>query len=134
MKGFLRISLSTLLISFSMVVPAMAAEDVFNRDNVCGTNGEAESTLCVEAGKTQKNTDNGIFGQNGILNKAANLLLVIIGIAATFMVIIGGISYSLSGGDSARINKAKDMIIYAFVGIAVGILAKGIIIFVIDRI
>lgn len=108
----------------------MVAEDVFQ--NVCTTG--SSSTLCNEAGKNQTYADNGLFGVNGILNKAANFLVVIVGIAAVFMVIVGGVQYAISGGDPQRINKAKDMIIYALVGAFVAIIAKAVIAFVINRV
>ena len=118
-----------LLIAVANVAPVVA-EDVFQ--NVC--NGGNSSTLCTEAGKNQTYTDNGLFGVNGILNKAANFLLVIVGIAGVFMVIIGGVQYALSSGDPQKINKAKDMIIYAIVGLIVALVAKGVIAFVINKV
>jgi hypothetical protein len=50
------------------------------------------------------------------------------------MIIIGGIKYALSSGDPQRINSAKDMIIYAIVGVVIALIAKGIIAFVINRV
>lgn len=93
----------------------------------------SSSVLCQEANKAQTKADNSIFGKNGVLNKAANILLIVVGIATVVVVMIGGISYALSAGDSAKINKAKDMIIYAIIGMVVALVAKGIIVFVIDR-
>lgn len=128
-KKFLCLPLLTLLISFSLVAP-VAAVDVFQ--GTCGAGNT--STLCTEAGKAATKADNGLFGVNGILNKASNFLLIIIGIAAVFMIMIGGIQYVLSSGDPQRVNKAKDMIIYALVGIVVALIARGIVVFVINRV
>ena len=119
----------SLLISFSLVSP-VAAVDVFQGTCEPGNT----STLCTEAGKASTKADNGLFGVNGILNKAANFLLIIIGIAAVFMIMIGGIQYVLSSGDPQRVNQAKDMIIYALVGLVVALVAKGIVVFVINRV
>lgn len=132
MKKLFSLPLLTLLIAFSSVAPVVSAEDVFNK--VCtGTGGNASSTLCEEANKNSTKTDNGLFGTNGILNKVANVLVVVVGVAGVIMVIVGGIQYTLSAGDPARVTKAKDLIIYALVGMVIAVLAKGIIVFVINK-
>lgn len=128
-KKLLCLPLLVALISFSNVAP-VAAEEVFQK----ACNGIASSTLCTESGNAHTLQDNGLFGSNGILNKTANFLLVIIGVVAVIMIIVGGIQYALSGGDSQRINKAKDMIIYAIVGLIVALIAKGVIAFVINKV
>ncbi len=133
MKKILSLPLLTLLIAFSSVAPVVSAEDVFNK--VCtGTGANASSTLCEEAIKTSTKTDNGLFGVNGILNKVANFLLIIVGVAGVFMIIIGGVQYTMSAGDAAKLTKAKDLIIYAFIGMVIAVTAKGIIVFLINRI
>jgi ABC-type Na+ efflux pump permease subunit len=47
------------------------------------------------------------------------------------MLIIGGIRYVVSGGDSAAVTSAKNTILYAVVGIVVAILAFALVNFVI---
>lgn len=49
-----------------------------------------------------------------------NLFSVVLGIAgivAVIVVIIGGIRYSISQGNSGELQKAKDIIVYALVGL-----------------
>ena len=50
------------------------------------------------------------------------------------MVIIGGIQYTTSGGDSAAVTKAKNTILYGIVGLVIALLAYAIVNFVITRI
>jgi hypothetical protein len=128
-KKLLCFPILTVLVALASVSPVVAV-DVLQP----GCEGVTNSTLCGEAQKNQTIQDNGLFGVNGILNKAANFLLVIVGIAAVIMIMIGGIQYVLSSGDPQRINGAKDMIIYALVGLVVALIAKGIIAFVINRV
>lgn len=128
-RSLLSIPLLIMVIAFANVAP-VGAEEVFQ--NAC--NGVTDSVLCTEKDKAHTTQDNGLFGVNGILNKAANFLLVIIGVVAVIMIIVGGVQYALSGGDPQRINKAKDMIIYAIVGLIVALVAKGIIAFVINKV
>ena len=47
------------------------------------------------------------------------------------MIVIGGMRYVLSGGDSNQITAAKNTILYAIIGIVVAILAYAAVNFVI---
>jgi hypothetical protein len=53
------------------------------------------------------------------------------GITAVIVIIIGGIRYAASNGDSSQIQAAKNMITYAVVGLVVIIMAAAITQFVI---
>jgi hypothetical protein len=92
-----------------------------------------QATVCSENNKAADPTNNGIYGKNGILTKAANIISIVIGIAAVIVVIIGGLQYILSAGDPARINSAKNTILYAIIGLIVALSAQAIIVFVIRR-
>lgn len=59
-----------------------------------------------------------------------NTLLFILGAIAVIMIIIGGIRYVVSGGDSTSITGAKNTILYAVIGLVVAILAYAIVNFV----
>ncbi|MDP4038446.1 MAG: hypothetical protein Q8P54_00545 [bacterium] len=62
-----------------------------------------------------------------------NTLLLIVGIAAVIMLIIGGLRYIFSGGDKEAIDSAKNTILYAVIGIVVALLAFAIVNFVLGR-
>lgn len=72
-----------------------------------------------------------LFGQSGMFEKITNVLLYLIGAISVIMIIIGGLRYILSGGNSANITAAKNTILYAIVGVIVAILAYAAINFVI---
>lgn len=69
----------------------------------------------------------------GAVAAAVNILSFIIGIAAVIMLIVGGLKYITSSGDSASINSAKNTIIYALVGIVVAAVAQGLVQLVLKR-
>lgn len=69
-----------------------------------------------------------------IVTGIINGVLYVIGILAVIMVIIGGVQYTTSGGDSAAVTKAKNTILYGIVGLVIAILAYAIVNFVINRI
>ena len=60
------------------------------------------------------------------VDSVANWIFAILLIVATISIILGGFMFLTAAGDTAKLGKARDMIIYAAVGIAVGLLAKGI--------
>lgn len=62
-----------------------------------------------------------------------NLIQWVIGIAgavAAIFVVFGGVSYITSSGDSGKVQKAKSMILYALIGLAIVALAEVITAFV----
>jgi len=60
-----------------------------------------------------------------------NVILFILGAISVIMIVIGGVRYTLSGGDSGSTKGAKDTILYAVVGLVVAMLAYAIVNFVI---
>ncbi len=73
-----------------------------------------------------------LFGSAGIFSTITNTLLFILGAISVIMIIIGGLRYVISGGDSNAVSAAKNTILYAVVGIIVAILAYAVINFVIN--
>lgn len=71
-----------------------------------------------------------LFGPTGIFRTVTNVLLFIIGAISVIMLIIGGIRYVVSGGDSGAVTSAKNTILYAIVGIVVALLAYAVVNFV----
>ena len=72
-----------------------------------------------------------LFGDAGVFSTISNVLLFIVGAIAVIMIVIGGIRYTVSGGDSSAVKGAKDTILYAVIGVVVALLAYAIVNFVI---
>lgn len=96
------------------VATAAPAEDI--RSGVTAVNG----------GKEGAKDD---FGK-GVQN-VVNLLLFILGLAAVLAIILGGFRYVTSNGDAGQVKTARDIILYACVGLVVALLAFAIVNFVI---
>ncbi len=73
------------------------------------------------------NTPTDLFGDGGMFQTITDVLLFVIGAVAVIMLIVGGIRYTVSGGDSNAITSAKNTILYAIVGIIVAILAYAVV-------
>ena len=87
----------------------------------------AEAARCDECPKD-------LFGDNGVFKQVTNTILYIVGIIAVIMLIIGGIRYVISGGDSKKVTDAKNTIMYAIIGLIIAILSYAIVNFVINAI
>ncbi len=124
----LTLGLSALGLVLLLLPVRVAAEDVF--DDVC--QGVSDSVVC-QSNVNQGPDVNGIYGPNGLLTKAARLLSIVIGVASIIMIIVAGFQYVTSTGDSAKLNSAKNTIVYAVAGLVVASLAQLLIIFVIGR-
>ena len=63
-----------------------------------------------------------------------NLALAVLGIVAVIIIIVGGVTYTTSQGDPAKITKAKNTIMYGVIGLVVALLAFAIVNFVLSNI
>lgn len=73
-----------------------------------------------------------LFGDAGVFKQITNTILYIVGIIAVIMLIIGGIKYVVSGGDSKKVTDAKNTVLYAIIGLVIAFLAFAIVNFVIS--
>ena len=109
------------------IAPAAAHAAVL--DVACKGAGAA-SAVC----KDKNQTTNPVTGTNGILVKTARIVALIAGIIAVFVMMAGGVVYITAGGDSGKITTAKNMIIYAAVGLVIIGLAGAIITLIVNTI
>jgi len=123
----LRLLLATLAVCLCLA-PATsalaAATNVYGQLPCTGAN--STSAACNATGDP-------ISGQNGVLGKATTLISYITGIASIILMLIGGIMYITSDGDSGKVSSAKNTILYAVIGLVIVLLARAIIVFVINK-
>ncbi len=70
----------------------------------------------------------------GNVTNILNAVIGVLGIVAVIVIIIGGVQYMTSAGDSSKVKKAKDTILYGVIGLIVVILAFAIVNFVIANV
>jgi hypothetical protein len=125
MKNIIKKSLQGLLLvpvfalGVSFVAPALQPVDTY--------------ALTAREGADSAKTDEQpaeVTGNGGVFQTITNVLLFIIGAISVIMLIIGGIRYVVSGGDSSAVTSAKNTILYAIVGIIVALLAYALVNFV----
>jgi hypothetical protein len=113
--------LKQLILGFALVLgvgmlfapaPAFAQSAI---DDAC--KHDPTSTLCV-------NQDQEI---GPVITTVINVLLFIVGAISVIMIIVGGIMYSTSAGDSGAVTKAKNTVMFAVVGLVIAFLAFAIV-------
>ena len=68
-----------------------------------------------------------------LLKNALNLTYFLAGVIAVIVIIVAGLMYATSSGDSGRVAKAKNLLTYAIVGLVVVMSAFVITNFVVGR-
>lgn len=129
-KYFSSLIISLGIIMASLVPLQASAIDVFQ--NCGGTGSSTGGSVTGTASGSQ------ICGAKGdsftnIMKNIINTILFVLGIVAVIMIIIGGIRYVTSNGDSNQVKSAKDTVLYSVIGLVVAIMAYAIVGFVLDR-
>lgn len=109
-------AISTLFASL-LFAPLAAAFDLSMSDGASAARGIDQATS--------------LFGNTGIFTTVSNVMLFIVGAISVIMVVVGGLRYVISGGNTTNVGTAKNTILYAVVGLIISLLAYAIINFVI---
>lgn len=75
-------------------------------------------------------TESGCVNPDDLIQNLINWFIAIAGIVSAIFLVYGGISYITSSGDPGKIQKAKQMIIYSLIGLAIVALSVAITAFV----
>ena len=102
----------------------------------------AVKDICSQPGVTQEIKDaNGCGGNSGattdlttVIVNIINGVVGILSLVAVIFIVVGGVNYMTSAGDSGKVQKAKNTILYALIGLIICALAFAIVNFVIVNI
>jgi hypothetical protein len=95
----------------------------------CGTPSDSKSQVLQGIGETN-NSDCSGSGVTDLIRSIINILSIIVGIAAVIVIIISGLKYITSSGDSGKVSSAKNTLIYALIGLVIAALAQFLVHFV----
>ena len=121
MKKRLILVTMTLLAAVGLLVtPQLAVAQI--DDNLCrGSNLDFDRTAVADC-ETDTTTT-----VNNTVALVINVLSLVIGVVAVIMIIIGGLKYITSSGESSNIQGAKNTILYAIIGLVIVALAQIIV-------
>ena len=125
MKIFTKILTAGILMIglLGVFTPAVSAA---NGIDICSKeNGSDNSVYCQKKDKGEDQV-------NGIIKTIVEVLLMAVGAISIIMIVIGGILFALSSGDTQKAAKARSTILYAVVGLIVSVFASAIVNFVFD--
>ena len=120
------LSILMVLVTGLALAGAIIPMDTVQAVGVCD-NANADAAAKEAAGCNETNKDT-----SDITQAILRIMYWVIIVLAVIMIIVGGLMYVLSGGDAGKVQKAKNTIMVAVIGLIIGILASAIINFVID--
>ena len=124
-KLLMSLSLTVGIAAPLAIVPVVSAATI--TENTCAGTALTIEGGAIDCGGAQAgNVDK-------LITSIVNIFSVIVGLIAVVMIIYGGFRYITSGGDSTRVNGAKNTILYAIIGLIVVALAQIIVRFVLNR-
>jgi hypothetical protein len=92
----------------------------------------AKDAVCdgINIGGGQCNDNGG--GLEKVITLVIKIISIVAGVAAVIMIVLAGLRYITSGGDSSKVAGAKTAIIYAIVGLVIVILSQVIVRYVVS--
>lgn len=112
-------------LSLGMAAPALAADSP--KTIVCNQVNQFDNS-CSGSGESR------IVGPNGLITKIVQAMVFLVGAVAVLVIVIAGFRYVVSGGSPDSTKGAKDMLIYAVVGLIVALGAQAIVSLVLAKI
>ncbi|HSW85245.1 MAG TPA: pilin [Candidatus Saccharimonadales bacterium] len=94
----------------------------------CSDSTNKTSAVCQD-----KTSSDPISGSNGLLYDITQIVAYIAGAAAVILIIISGLRYITSGGDSNAVGTAKSTLTGAIIGLLVIALASSLITYVVNK-
>ena len=120
------------LFALGLVASLPVAAGAVQPDGTCQKDVNiVEGVDCAKGAKTQQTLFEEDSDGNSLFKTVTNVLLFLIGAVSVIMLIVGGLRYVLSNGDSSAVTSAKNTILYAVIGIIVALLAYAIVNFVV---
>lgn len=137
---FKRLLQNTALVIFLalglMVFASPLAGNVYANDvteSICDPAGDGSQPPLDSTACKIKDAQGAESAIGRIVSSITQFLVFIIGGLSVLMVVIGGLMYVLSGGDSNNTKRAKDTILYAIIGLVVALVAQGLVTFVLSK-
>ena len=128
--------MSKFLILFMAIVGALFVFGIHSvsatSDSICNDKNTASAGTDVGSSAfcQDHSTTNPILAPGGVLNKVTNIVTAIAGFIAVIMIIVAGFQMITSSGNPEKISNARNVIIYASIGLIVVVLARVIILFI----
>ncbi len=121
----IKTSLSTLALLFVILIslsPTLVGAQSNAINEVC-RNDSSSSPICQDL----QSTEDPVSGEDGLFRSVFNILSIVAGIIAVIIIIVGGVQMMTSDGDPQKFNSARNLMIYAVIGIVIVLFAQAIV-------
>lgn len=125
MKKALIVGLFSLILPLVVVPSSFAAVDILGKS----CNNTRNEGACADA-----DTASGLTNATGLIKNVVNGVIYLTAALSVIMIVYGGFRYATSGGDTNAVQGAKNVIIYAVVGLIVALVAYAIVNFVLGEV
>jgi uncharacterized membrane protein len=122
----LKLAITVMIMGTTLLVPATALAQT--KEDICKGVDFTGANDCISGGAGAETK------VEGIVETVINILSLVVGVIAVIMIIVGGLKYITSSGDSNNVNSAKNTILYAIVGLVIVAMAQFIVRFVLGRV
>jgi hypothetical protein len=126
--------LAMLLTPALVPATASAADSAIQNGLTCGTELNPQNIDGASSAPCESESEDASTTVENIVKLVINIFSWIVGIIAVIMIIVGGLKYITSSGDSGNVTGAKNTILYAVVGLVVVALAQFVVRFVLDKV
>lgn len=118
--------------TMAVATVSVSAQNQINSGLSCGADLNVSG---VNSAGTECPTDGTDVGSkvDGIIKLVINIFSLLVGVVAVIMIMVGGLKYVTSGGDSGNVTGAKNTILYAIIGLVVVALAQIVVKFVLSK-
>lgn len=123
----MRKTLTSILFSLSVIFFPFMFSGVGSAAISCPVGSSAaKCSVCVGLNSINQgqSCSTGNTGASSLVSTIVDLLSLVVGIVAVIMLIISGLRFVFSGGDSNKVGQAKTALIYALVGLVIVGLAQ----------
>lgn len=132
--------------SFGLALPTLAAGTGASAGTGTGTGtgttGTGGNVTCPNgttstngyAGCYLDSTETGRYDLIDTLTLVINVIVGVVGFVAVVMIVLGGVSFLTSQGDTAKVARGRNTVLYGVIGLVVALLAFAIVNFVITNV
>ena len=130
LKRIIMSTIAALAFMTPLASPALVSAQDIDQNLSCGANLNFSSDGNCETDEAGKTAGDRV---DNVVTQVINIVSLLVGVAAVIMIMVGGLRYVTSNGDSGQVGNAKNTILYAVVGLVVVALAQIIVRFVVSK-
>jgi cytochrome bd-type quinol oxidase subunit 2 len=123
----IRQGIITLIATLGMALPLLMVAAPVNAQLTDEIRGGARAT------DPSTNPDEAGVKVDDTVRTVINAFSWVVGIISVIMIIVGGVKYITSSGDSSNVTSAKNTILYAVIGLVVVAMAQFVVLFVLSQ-